>query len=267
MKKTRKKLFLTECVIFFAVGSFFTLTVSAGATGNSCVDCHSKREFITTNKKLYTYYQRWEKSVHAHEGVTCIDCHAGDPAKVDKKSAHGLDRKGDNVTLSAVYYSRIPDVCGKCHHAIVANYKKSKHYQYLTKDDLLEMRGANCVTCHDMGMSVADGNNLMPKAIASCKICHNYKTRNYPDIPARIQVVLQRYAEAKRIYSNLITQHQNDNKLPQQIKRRYANSLVSLVDNLHALRLDKVETDSSRLLAAMKDVRKKLRKGIAVKCD
>ncbi len=266
MKNLQESSSLPEYVLLICCFSLlFAWSGQAVASSNSCVDCHSNPKFVTTNKKLYTYYLRWENSVHAHAGVTCIDCHAGHPDKADKASAHGNSAKGADVALSAVYYSNIPNTCGKCHKEIVSNYKKSKHYEYLSKDNLLEMRGANCVTCHDMGMSAAEGNNLMTKAIASCKICHNYKTGNYPDIPKRIHVVLERYAAAKSLYSNLIIQHHD--KIPEQVKNRLANSFLVIIDNLHALRLGKVEIDSNKLLVSMKDIRRKLRKGIAIDCN
>ena len=56
---------------------------------DSCVDCHRDPKFLVTNRKLYDYYQQWKASVHTQEGLSCADCHGGDPAKKDKDAAHG----------------------------------------------------------------------------------------------------------------------------------------------------------------------------------
>lgn len=235
MENQRKRSFIPKCIILSCAASLLLVSpiCAESISNNSCVECHSSQQFITTNKKLYSYYQRWEKSVHAEEGVTCTDCHAGDSTKAEKVAAHGQGIKGTASALSEVYYSNIPDTCGKCHQAIVNNYKESKHYEFLTKDDLLKMRGANCVTCHNVGMRSSEGNTLIDNAVAACGICHNSKTRNFPDIPERIATVLDRFASAKMLYSNLMIQHQNE--IPQAMRQHLANGLLELSQDLHAL--------------------------------
>jgi hypothetical protein len=52
---------------------------------DTCVDCHSTPTFLVTNRKLFDYFQKWTSSLHKQEGVTCVDCHGGDPTRADKQ--------------------------------------------------------------------------------------------------------------------------------------------------------------------------------------
>jgi hypothetical protein len=75
-------------------------------------------------------------------------------------------------TKSPVYFTNIPETCGKCHDAELAAFKKSKHYKELEDTG----RGPNCVTCHG---SMA--NHIMaPKELeTTCSLCHRKPTQAF----------------------------------------------------------------------------------------
>ncbi len=68
----------------------------------------------------------FENSVHAKNGVTCVDCHS--EFKVFKKNG------------KVVVKSPGPVVCANCHPGIMAQYKKSLHYRVSKKI---------CYNCHN----------------------------------------------------------------------------------------------------------------------
>ncbi len=100
-------------------------------------------------------------SVHGKSGVSCADCHGGDPAQTDKAKAHSTNFVGKpdrNGTLA---------MCGACHTPQLAQFKTGKHFpekQGMPRLDCAECHGAHavgnqpetfsigqyCVSCHGL---------------------------------------------------------------------------------------------------------------------
>ncbi len=121
----------------------------AGDGANSCYDCHS-----AVNDTQAVIAADWKDSAHAQAGVTCADCHGGDP-------------KSDQITVAmdrANGFVGAPDrlasigMCGSCHANVermrasglstdqYAKYWSSVHgQQLLTANDT---RVAICTDCH-----------------------------------------------------------------------------------------------------------------------
>jgi mono/diheme cytochrome c family protein len=75
----------------------------------------------------------------------------------------GVSRSSE--LTSRVYFTRIPDTCGRCHAAEAAYFRSSIHYARLESDG----RGPNCVTCHgSMATSVLTPERLL----GTCSACH-----------------------------------------------------------------------------------------------
>ncbi|MBF0352414.1 MAG: ammonia-forming cytochrome c nitrite reductase subunit c552 [SAR324 cluster bacterium] len=157
---------------------------------NSCVDCHSDSDFLVTNKKLYNYFQQWTSSTHNQEEVTCTDCHGGNQEEADKKLAHGKDID------SNVRFANVPDTCGTCHDDIYNGYRKSPHFENLTKKKDGH-QGPNCVTCHGSLNVAALNVNTVKK---TCVQCHNEKTKNNPEIPDKAENLLNQFLSIHRFY-------------------------------------------------------------------
>jgi hypothetical protein len=80
----------------------------------------------------------WRQSWHSRNGVSCHDCHGGDP--VDAALAMSRERGFVGVPN----YRDVPAFCGKCHIGILKNYGDSGHGKALK----VSGGGPNCVTCH-----------------------------------------------------------------------------------------------------------------------
>jgi hypothetical protein len=151
------------------------------AAEDGCVSCHGDPSFAVRNKKLFDYFQKWQASTHAANGVTCSDCHGGDASAKDKDQAHGKTLEAGQPG-SQVFYKNIPKVCGRCHTEIYDSFTQSKHYQRLTEQGV----GPNCVTCHGSLNTTV----LTPSKIATvCERCHNDETGNHPDFPERARQI------------------------------------------------------------------------------
>ncbi|NOY54147.1 MAG: hypothetical protein GXP58_11120 [Deltaproteobacteria bacterium] len=127
-------------------------------------------------------HAEWRDSVHSRMGVTCNNCHGGNPGKESKKAAHEGVYDSMNPK-SSVYYTNIPRLCGRCHKHEFLEFKMSVHYRMLMTKGV----GPNCVTCHDaMSTKV-----LRPTQLELfCGICHNTKMSSRPGILNQAKEVL-----------------------------------------------------------------------------
>jgi len=121
-----------------------------------CVQCHSGQE-----GRLSAPVALWKTSVHAANGISCNDCHGGDPTDF------GMAMDPSKGFLGAPEYKDVPAFCGRCHLGVLEDYSSSAHGQALTKG------GPQCVVCH--------GNHAVQKASIdlinekSCTRCHSYE--------------------------------------------------------------------------------------------
>ena len=153
--------------LIFLTLPFLTLPPLAGAQGESvCVQCHAAQ-----SGRGAIPVKPWRESIHAANGISCSDCHGGDPkdAANAMNPAHGF--------LGAPQEVQIPSFCGRCHVGIKEDYLQSAHGRALGKG------GPTCVTCH--------GSHEVKKAELelinekSCSRCHSY------DRAARIKAAMQ----------------------------------------------------------------------------
>ena len=120
-----------------------------GGGANECYDCHS-----AVNAEQSTIAAEWKDSAHGQGGVTCADCHGGDPGS-------------DQITKAmdpAIGFVGAPDrpgtvgLCGSCHANVdtmkasglstdqYAKYWSSVHGQQLLTGN--DARVAVCSDCH-----------------------------------------------------------------------------------------------------------------------
>ncbi|MBI2340806.1 MAG: hypothetical protein HYU99_10675 [Deltaproteobacteria bacterium] len=132
-----------------------------GTAANNCVECHQK--LLPSVNRAHDYAE-WVGSRHAEKGITCEMCHGGNPAKTDVPSAHKGILKSSSPQ-SPLYFNRIPETCGRCHSAELAEFKKSYHYRELQRTG----QGPNCVTCHGaMAARIPEPAQLKE----TCSVCH-----------------------------------------------------------------------------------------------
>jgi hypothetical protein len=182
--------YLMNKVIFFifALLSFSGPRVCAAELMDECRKCHQDEKFRVQNKKLYDYFQDWNGSAHDLAGLSCSSCHGGDPAKNTMEGAHAgiLVRSHPDSPFN---YQNIPRTCGRCHPEILERFQKSRHYEQIKASG----RGPTCITCHGSLDTHIYHTTIVERA---CTNCHNKKTGNHPEIPAKAREILGRLNHA-----------------------------------------------------------------------
>ncbi len=148
---------------------------------DACVTCHMEVDEdldipVMTNMV---------NDIHIQIGLSCADCHGGDPAAFDDPDAAMWD---DESFLGKIEKREQPDVCGSCHSNAVymRSYSRSIRTdqidQYWTsRHGILLQRGdtkvATCVSCHDVhGIYSKDDPRSTVFALNvpnTCASCHS----------------------------------------------------------------------------------------------
>ncbi|HLA11257.1 MAG TPA: cytochrome c3 family protein [Pyrinomonadaceae bacterium] len=158
---------------------FFVHSSSAsGQNKNSCVECHASLEgrFGDPARTIHD-------DVHLSRGLSCNDCHGGDPNVYDQFAAKD-PRKG---YLGRPRTADIPAFCGKCHNdaSFMKKYNPSlrvdqeKEYLSSVHGQLLRtgnQKVATCISCHGVHgiRGVSDPlASVYPSNVAeTCAKCH-----------------------------------------------------------------------------------------------
>lgn len=227
------------------------LSKAPAADKDSCLDCHKDEAFRVQNKMLYDYFQNWKDSIHDLAGVTCADCHGGNPSKEDIKSAH----KGNFSPLSSAErasYKLIPDRCGACHEEVLKNFRESGHFTALVK----EGAGPHCVTCHGSMNAEVYYTSVVARA---CQECHNEYTKNRPEVVGEADKILQRI-NVSRAMRNWVSIYYAE-KAPDDVSE--INTLYSdVADSWHQFKFTELDGKSEELLSRLKSM---VNKGLAEK--
>lgn len=140
---------LIFCVTVFGLALTFSQGVKAEES--VCVTCHQGVSEQLVND--------WKQSIHFENGVTCHDCHGGNPH--DEASA--MDPKSGFKGVPSV--GQIPNLCGTCHVGVKDNYAGSLHGQ-------AGASGPNCVTCHTAHHQQKASLDLIQPEL--CGSCHSF---------------------------------------------------------------------------------------------
>ena len=139
-------------IVMVAISAFSAFA----AEDTVCIQCHGGLEGV-----LSAPVDLWRSSVHAANGISCHDCHGGDPTDFEMAMAP------ERGFIGVPSYTEVPDFCGRCHIGVKEDYLASAHGQ------ALEAGGAQCVMCH--------GNHAVQYASIdlineeSCSRCHDYE--------------------------------------------------------------------------------------------
>ncbi len=126
---------------------------------NVCIDCHDSDLMKPDYKAIPA---EWRKSVHYLNGVSCQDCHGGDP----KDATRSMTPQSGFVGVPKP--QGIPEFCGKCHLGIKENYLASGH----GKAFMTTGSGPNCVLCHHSHDIQKASLEIINPSL--CGICHSY---------------------------------------------------------------------------------------------
>ena len=147
---------MSRSIVVFTIMLLVFMSSSALAADSVCIECHGELP-----DHLGAPVGEWQDSVHAENGISCHDCHGGDPT--DSAMAKSPDRG----FIGAPEYTEVPDFCGRCHVGIADAYRKGAHGQ------AIEAGGAQCVICH--GNHSIEQASLDLISEEQCSMCHEYE--------------------------------------------------------------------------------------------
>src|SRR6266498_2478801 len=146
---------------------------------SSCIECHARLE----DPRLSAPAKLFDNDIHGARGLSCNDCHGGDP-NADTKEGAKDPRKG---YLGKPKTLDIPAYCGKCHSDAnlmkrfnpslrvdqEREYYTSVHGKVLKAGDT---RAATCISCHSVHgiRAITDPlSSVYPSNVAeTCSKCH-----------------------------------------------------------------------------------------------
>jgi len=165
---------LVACSAGAALAVLATPASAKPAAVDQCYNCH--HEGGTPQAIAFA------KDIHYLNGVTCADCHGGDPTKDDQDAAMSpaAGYRGKKIRKSD-----IPVICGKCHGAGSNDFKRENHLtdvadslsagvhgEALRNND----NGPQCVSCHGVHNIVAVSDPASPVSpghvVKTCATCH-----------------------------------------------------------------------------------------------
>ena len=131
-----------------------TCATASAQKKSSCIECHIKLD----DTRLSAPAKQFDNDIHRSRGLSCNDCHGGDPTADSKEGAKD-PRKG---YLGKPKTLDIPAYCGKCHSD--ANLMKrfnpslrvdqEREYYSSVHGKLLKEKGetrvATCISCHSV---------------------------------------------------------------------------------------------------------------------
>jgi predicted CXXCH cytochrome family protein len=170
--------FLGKTTLAFVVLLMLSI-LALGQKKSSCIDCHVKLD----DPRLSNPAKLFVNDVHRSRGLSCNDCHGGDP-NADTSEAAKDPSKG---YLGKPRTVDIPAYCGKCHSDAnlmkkfnpslrvdqESEYYTSVHGKLLKSG---EQKVATCISCHSVHgiRAVSDPlSSVYPLNVAdTCAKCH-----------------------------------------------------------------------------------------------
>ena len=141
---------------------------------NTCMTCHIEAGS--------TEAMNFRNDVHFQNGLTCADCHGGDPTADDMEKA--MDPKKGFV--GKIKPNDIPVVCGTCHGDMQKDFEQGAHGSALKSN----AKGPQCVSCHGVHniLPVKDSHSPVSAAnvTKTCASCHSnadYMKQFSPGLP------------------------------------------------------------------------------------
>lgn len=167
----RDHLLRTQAPIAVLMLTFLTGALRAK---DCCFDCHSVMEGTSIP---------FQSDIHYKNGISCADCHGGDPDSDDQNISMSAQR-GFKVRVTR---QAVPEYCGRCHSD--AAFMKKHHPKqrvdqmtlYGTSVHAVQPAGgetiaANCIDCHGIHniRAVSDAKSAVaPAKLAdTCGKCH-----------------------------------------------------------------------------------------------
>jgi len=162
--------------------------LQAASPETSCVRCHSDASLFDPEQTRIV--ESYAADIHAAAGLSCQDCHGGNPDPATAEDPTAAMDKGfrQNPYRGAPMRAQVPRFCGTCHSDPdymkkfrpdlrvdqEQEYWTSRHGQALKKGD---EKVATCIDCHGVHgiRSIKDGESkVFPRNVAdTCGGCHS----------------------------------------------------------------------------------------------
>jgi Cytochrome c7 and related cytochrome c len=171
--------------------AFLTLAAgtawAAGPQATSCIQCHGSDMFDAAARAKV---QGFPSDVHAQVGLSCHDCHGGNPdPKLGQDMGAAMDSNyKPNPFRGSPKRAGIPEFCGRCHSSAafmkrfnpglrvdqVTEYWTSKHGELLKKGDANVATCIDCHSVHDIRRKSQPESPVYPTHVAeTCSRCHS----------------------------------------------------------------------------------------------
>lgn len=233
--------------------SVLLVTVAAlPAAANTCETCHSQHKFFSQNKRVYDYYQDWLTSPHREAGITCEQCHGGNPKASDKQKAH-MGVQGVSDPNSRVFYQNQPKTCGTCHARVAEQFTHSAHYRALHEN----VAAPDCSTCHRAMNRKPYFHDIVENA---CRTCHSTISPDQERPVAELAHEILHRLNISKGYLGWTLVYYESKGWPEQTKQELTTLREKYHDILatgHSFDLQRSEQASVELLAELKIIFRK----------
>ncbi|MEE8412575.1 MAG: cytochrome c3 family protein [Acidobacteriota bacterium] len=155
------------------------------AEETSCTACHSDEDLFETEAALA---KNFGTDVHAEAGLSCHDCHGGNPSPDLADDLDAMDETfGPHPYIGVPARDKIPGLCGSCHSDTAymrrfkpaprvdqeTEYWTSRHGIALARGDVGVAVCTDCHTVHSMRKVTSPDSSVYPTRVAeTCNVCH-----------------------------------------------------------------------------------------------
>ncbi|GBD92028.1 cytochrome c nitrite reductase pentaheme subunit [bacterium BMS3Abin04] len=204
-----KKLFFLLSIFLLLLSTVFYAqekTIQDKNGQNECLNCHKSDENLPDDFKSY--------DVHITAGLTCADCHGGDPTSDDEDIA--MSKKNGFVGVPS--RKDIPQFCGRCH----SDFKFMKNYRPEVETDQVKQY---YTSIHGIQLKKGDKN------VAVCTSCHTAHSILPPKDPRSSVYALNVPATCNKCHGD--KKLMDKYNLPSDIYKKYVNSVhgIDLLKN------------------------------------
>ncbi len=176
------------CILFAFLGAQFPVPQASSPAlpaEGACVKCHTQ-----STGRAEEVVRLHSSSAHGRAGVSCDDCHGGDPTQTDKVKAHSSNFTGKPDRSATLM------MCGVCHAPQLAQFKTGEHFpekQGIPRVDCAECHGAHSV-----------GNPPETFSLGQfCVSCHGLEY--LPPLPQQFQDILNLSDDLRETFARLAT--------------------------------------------------------------
>jgi len=171
------RVLVTSCVAFLMLLILAPSSAAAAPPKDSCIACHAELE-----GKQSEPVKKFDTDVHHQAGLSCADCHGGDPGD---ESMNAMSRA--RGFRGAPTKAQTPEFCARCHSDIaymhrfnpkmradqLSQYLTSVHGKRLKQGDTKVAACVDCHGVHDILPARDTRSPVHPTNVAStCGRCH-----------------------------------------------------------------------------------------------